>query len=104
MECIHTMTQGRKGERGSWCMACGVKVYDVDERQCQDCAHSRKLFDGTICKKHLMGVPPSMNVTFKIVDGSCWTAKTGLSPAITAVELGALPGEWMPGLSCRAKA
>ena len=71
-ECKHTWTQGRKGERGSWCSDCGVKVYDVDERQCQDCAHSSKLWDGTICKKHLMRVSPDMNVTFKIADGTCW--------------------------------
>lgn len=75
-ECKHTMTQGRKGERGSWCMACDVKVYDVDERQCQDCTHSRKLWDGTICSKHLMRVTPDMNVTFKIAEGSCWQARS----------------------------
>ena len=73
--CSHTMTQGRKGERGSWCVKCGVKVYDVDQRQCQDCAHSSRLWSGTICTKHLMGVTPDMNVTFKIADGSCWTAR-----------------------------
>ena len=55
-------------------MSCGVKVYDVDERPCKDCAHSRKLLDGTICKKHLMAVSPCMNVTFKIAEGSCWSA------------------------------
>lgn len=75
VECQHSWTQGRKGERGSWCCACGVKVYDVDERQCKDCTHSSKLWDGTICKKHLMRVTPDMNVTFKIAEGSCWTAR-----------------------------
>jgi hypothetical protein len=74
-ECKHTMTQGREGERGLWCCACGVKVYDVDEHQCQDCTHSRKLWDGTICNKHLMRVTPDMHVTFKIADGSCWAAR-----------------------------
>ena len=29
----HTITQGRNGECGSWCMTCGVKVYDVEKRQ-----------------------------------------------------------------------
>ena len=57
------------------CAACGSKVYDVDERQCQDCTHSRKLWDGTICNKHLMRVTPDMNVTFQIADGTCWTAR-----------------------------
>jgi hypothetical protein len=75
--CQHTMTQGRKGERGWWCMACAVKVLDVDERQCQDCTHSRKLLvGGTICNKHMMRVVPDMNVTFKVAEGSCWEART----------------------------
>ena len=75
-DCAHTWTQGRKGERGSWCCACSVKVYDVDERQCRDCTHSQKLLVGqTICNKHLMFVTPSMNVTFKIADGTCWAAR-----------------------------
>lgn len=74
--CQHTWTQGRKGERGSWCCGCGIKVYDVDPRQCQDCAHCIKLLSGTICNRHLMRVSPDMNVTFKIAEGSCWTAKT----------------------------
>ena len=75
VECQHPWTQGRKGECGLWCGVCGVKVYDVDERQCQDCTHSRKLLDGTICNKHLMRVTPDMNVTFKIAEGSCWAAR-----------------------------
>jgi len=70
--CQHTITQGREGERGAWCLVCGVKVYDVDEHQCQDCTHSRKLSEGTICSRHLMNVTPGMNVTFKITEGSCW--------------------------------
>jgi len=75
VECKHMMLQERKGERGQWCMACDAKVYDVDERQCQDCTHSRKLWDGTICKRHLMRVTPDMNVMFKIAKGSCWTPR-----------------------------
>ena len=74
-QCGHSWTQGRTGERGSWCMNCLVKVYEVEDRQCQDCTHSSKLFNGTICRKHLMGVTPDMNVTFKISDGSCWTPR-----------------------------
>lgn len=73
--CERGITQGRKGERGSWCVACGLKIYDVDDRQCKDCRHSQKLLDGTICNKHLMRVAPDMNVTFRIVDGSCWEAR-----------------------------
>ena len=72
--CLHTFTQGRKGERGSWCCACDIKVYEVEARQCQHCAHSVKLFDGTICNKHLMRVSAEMNVTYKVAEGSCWAA------------------------------
>ena len=75
-ECQHTKTQGRAGERGLWCCACGVKVYDVDERQCKDCAHSRcNSLYWMACMKHLMGISPDMNVMFKVVDGSCWEPK-----------------------------
>ena len=74
-ECRHITQEFRQGESGTWCCDCGVKVYDVDTRQCKDCVHSKKLLTGTICSKHLMGVTPDMNVTFKIADGSCWTEK-----------------------------
>jgi len=74
-ECQHSWTRSRLGERGSWCQHCGVKVYDVDERQCKDCKHSRTLWDDMICNKHLMRVAPSMNVTFKIAEGSCWESQ-----------------------------
>lgn len=73
--CNHTITQGQAGERGSWCCACGVKVYDVDERECKDCEHYRPLIGGPVCNKHLMRVSPDMHVTFKLAQGSCWTAK-----------------------------
>jgi hypothetical protein len=79
--CNHPWTQGRKGERGSWCSDCGVKVYEVDNRVCGDCAHSSKLFvGGTICNKHLMRVTPDMNVTFKLADGTCWTPPKEKAP------------------------
>jgi hypothetical protein len=73
-ECKHTITQGRESERGSWCCACGVKVYDVDQRECNDCAHHKRLLTGSICSRHLMAVVPTMNVTFKIAEGTCWTS------------------------------
>lgn len=75
MTCQHTMTQGREDERGNWCVACGVKVYEVETRECQHCAHHIGLLSGSICSKHLMRVVPDMNVTFKIAEGSCWTSK-----------------------------
>ncbi len=72
MTCTHTITSGRKGERGSWCESCHVKVYDVDPRPCSGCEHAKKLINGWICKKHLMGITHDMNVMFKIAEGSCW--------------------------------
>ena len=76
MTCTHTITSGRKGERGSWCESCHIKVYDVDPRPCSGCSHyQRLLVGGSICNKHLMRVTPDMNVTFKITEGTCWTAK-----------------------------
>ena len=74
-ECSHTITQGRAGEVGSWCCACGQKVYDVDERECGSCVHHSRLIGGSICKKHLMAITVDMRVTFKISEGTCWGKK-----------------------------
>lgn len=74
VSCNHIMTKGRDGEKGNWCVDCGIKVYDVETRKCEDCKHffSRPMnYSG--CKKHLMAVTPDMYVTFKIEDGTCWT-------------------------------
>lgn len=70
--CTHTVTQGRAGESGSWCRACGVKVFAVDDRECKDCTHHVRLMSGSICRRHVMAVVPSMNVTYRIADGSCF--------------------------------
>lgn len=75
MDCCHTVQRGRPNEKGDWCVECGVKVFDVDSRECKDCAHFKTVLAGSICKKYLMGVTPNMNVTFRITEGSCWTAK-----------------------------
>lgn len=75
-ECKHTFTQGRHGEKGSWCMHCEAKIYEVDDRPCKDCLHHRRLYSGSICTLHLMAVTPEMRVTFKIQEGSCWRAKS----------------------------
>lgn len=73
-ECKHTVTQGKKGDSGSWCVSCGVKVYAVDERECKDCLYHESILGRSICKKHLMAVSPDMHVTFNIREGSCWSA------------------------------
>lgn len=39
MDCDHTVTQCREGEKGSWCCKCGVKVMMVHDRPCGECSH-----------------------------------------------------------------
>lgn len=70
--CEHTFTRGREGQKGSWCVDCGEKIYDVDPRECGACKAFRRLWDGSICTKHLMGVVPDMHVNYRVEDGSCW--------------------------------
>lgn len=72
VNCPHTVTRGKEGEKGSWCESCGEKVYDVDRRECKDCKHFFETINYTGCRKHLMAVIPTMNVTYKIEKGTCW--------------------------------
>lgn len=73
VNCQHTITRGKEGEKGSWCTECGIKVFDVDDRECKDCVHffGSHCYHG--CGKHLMAVVPDMHVTFEIEKGTCWT-------------------------------
>lgn len=72
-DCSCTITRGREGEKGSWCVSCGKKVLEVEERECQECKHFQTDLRGSICKKLLMFVIPSMHVTYKINEGTCFT-------------------------------
>ena len=72
IDCTHFATQGKEGEKGSWCIECGVKIFEVDKRPCSDCKNFRTDFRGSFCSKHLMAVIPSMNVTYKITDETCF--------------------------------
>lgn len=69
-ECAHKITQGREGEKGSWCVECGIKVWEVHDRPCGECAHFKDLsrpFDPYfICKPMLMRVSRDMHVTFNV--------------------------------------
>ena len=85
-DCTHFVTQGKEGEKGSWCIKCGVKIFDVDNRPCSDCKNFRTDLHGSFCTKHLMRVIPSMNVTYKITDGTCFAAH-GKKPSTTLVIL-----------------
>jgi hypothetical protein len=77
MSCDHTWTRGREGEPSGcgWCIDCGVKVYAVEERECRGCAHHVRLIDGSICKKHLMAITPTMHVTYSVFIGTCFEEK-----------------------------
>jgi hypothetical protein len=80
--CDHQWTRGRPGEKGSWCRDCGTKVFEVDDRECRGCEQAKQLFDGWICRRHLMAITPDMHVTFRLVDGSCWTERAVQTPAL----------------------
>lgn len=79
-ECRHVVTQGREGESGSWCVACGVKVFAVHDRPCSECAHFLDMGAGQIpiCRKHMMGVSRSMLVTYRLIPEPdlCFEEKT----------------------------
>jgi hypothetical protein len=47
--------------------------FAVDRRECRFCTHAKKLAwdGGWICRKHLMGITPSMHVTFFKPEGTC---------------------------------
>lgn len=71
-ECNHTETKGRESETGSWCVKCGEKVLEVETRPCKNCLNYRKLVDGSVCRKMLMGVTPNMLVTYWVEKGTCF--------------------------------
>ncbi len=48
------------------------KAYFLETRPCSGCQHYKRLIDGSICRKHLMGVLPDMLVTYAEQDGTCW--------------------------------
>lgn len=95
--CPHTTTRGRAGKAGSWCDACGLKIYEVDTRECQHCAHFKDLGppqdNHCICTKHLMGVTREMRVTYEIAKGTCFSPKmsTPDNSFVVAVTLGGIP-------------
>ena len=70
--CKHTVTQGRDGEKGFWCVNCGVKVFEVEARSCGNCKHIREAFRGFYCGHHRMNVSRQMHVTYKVIEGTCF--------------------------------
>lgn len=74
-KCEHTLTQGREGQTGWWCRACGVKVYEVEPRECRGCRWFRDMGSHQIpiCQHHMMGVTRDMHVMFAVAKGTCFT-------------------------------
>lgn len=69
--CKHPTTSGRSGEKGSWCIDCGKKILEVHDKPCKGCKHYFQqgllgLGGYSGCRYHLMGVTPSMLVTYRI--------------------------------------
>lgn len=67
--CEHLATQGRKGEGGSWCADCGIKVWAVHDRPCGECRHFALDIGANVmgtCGPKLMTVTSSMRVTYAV--------------------------------------
>ncbi len=76
--CECTVSMGRDGEHGTWCVSCGQKSLDVEVRPCGACAYYTKdplSFSGAvgICRKHVMRVIESQNVRYEVSVGTCWS-------------------------------
>lgn len=80
IECRHAWTQSRAGEKGSWCMDCEIKVWDVETRPCAGCIHFKPIFGGSVCKHWGGIVSPSMLATFAIAKGTCYTPAETTTP------------------------
>lgn len=71
-ECDCTITQGREGETGSFCIKCGTKVLEVHDRPCCECRHYQKSspeligLHPPVCIFHHMFVTRTMHVTYYI--------------------------------------
>lgn len=67
--CDHTMTSGRPGETGSYCMGCGILVMQVHDRPCGECRHFRLDMGARVlgsCGPKLMAVTSGMHVTYYV--------------------------------------
>ena len=67
--CKHTVTQGRDGETGSWCIECGVKVWEVHDRPCIECRHygsTGVMSWPPTCTRTLMTITRTMHVYYAI--------------------------------------
>jgi len=70
--CTHHITRTRPDKMGQWCELCGEKVIEQNNRMCQFCKFSGKMYNGWICKKKMITILPTMFASYKIKDGSCF--------------------------------
>jgi hypothetical protein len=64
--CLHSITKGKEGQKGSWCIECGAHVLAVHDKPCGQCFNFLKVSGGTICRKHMMAVSADMRVTYYV--------------------------------------
>lgn len=74
-KCNCIVTQGLKNEKGAWCTECGVKVLEVETNTCGYCHFFKSDLKGGVCSEKLMSVTPGMNVTYNILEGTCFKSK-----------------------------
>lgn len=55
----------------------------IETRPCGECQHYKRLIDGSICRKHLIGVLPDLRVTYMERNGTCWEAPAPEQPQLT---------------------
>ncbi len=78
MSCNHPKTQGRKNQKGLWCADCKIKIYDVESKPCGECQHFKRELGSNVigyCRPKLMTVTSSLNVTYRVSDGTCFLQK-----------------------------
>jgi hypothetical protein len=68
-QCDHRVTRGRDGERGSWCVACDVKVLEVHDRACNECRYyeaDTPFVQPPVCTRKNMFITRTMHVCYFI--------------------------------------
>lgn len=72
--CLHTEQTSRENEKGLWCVSCGLKVYQVEERTCGECKHSSSngMNQIRVCDTRKMLVTDGLKVTYRVSEETCW--------------------------------
>ncbi len=74
--CHHIVTVNRAGSQGFWCQKCSIPVLDIETHTCQACRHCGTLSgNDASCRRYQMRITPTMPVTFKLSEATCWDAQ-----------------------------